>query len=1563
MACLVATAKADGWDDFANNLATDLAPILALFGEQATKQFLSESTTRLDNFIFAMAPLGILTAVVSAIRVCGGPSLRAFIGRAQEGGGIAEAELCSSTSRDVCELYHNGAIVRVFGRPKILEIVHDREAPCSFDTNSKTVPDCGIYPFQEYIKTQRAKDAGWKELGEPNWSVEGQPLKVDKKDDVFAPNPNLSFNIGIREQPRWVVRLAATAGFLIQASVVVFGFLVTYTWGWTKEDAAPSSWAFPLMVAGTFLLNSGMFHCAYLVESSTQERIFQRAPGNKKKGPRFHVIQPGNQTIGDQTFDAFSFTDAHDSHRLNKYTTSWKINEEAKLGVWLATGSSICGFVLQFVGLRSMHSAVSVLQLGAILFMTIVRAGLRTQRLGKDQNLLRSRPDEVEGHELDWLALEMAKDDQEKKNDERKFWSVIATRPKSSSPSANHESEPPSHQMSSNIAAEKHQAEKVFLYRSRLAELTSHSTRKKSKVSSAWDDSMVHVRQQARQLKKAIESSAKVLFTHSRFEPEWESNKTITWAFDVAETSLSNSGPNKKDTSTIRLTLHKVDDGKQSNVWEINQKYLEAVVGLWAWSMISDPETEEEEKELRISTASEVPMSRIMAFGVSQEDTERAKTDLELWMEDFPSTTSTMKWMKPPGLTDKSPNTIWKRDVDEMVHNLKLEADHCLDRVRLYGWQIPSIPAEMHALTTTVNGSLPDMCARDVYQSFLRTITEGLTSVEGQSKPSMGSKDYYFTNDVLSRLAECFKESGLGSIRDAYSIIVPVLRSKLPLPVDVLPTAYSQAESCRKEGDFQKAEAILRWGWDTALKTTDDLNNDALDACMLEFGELYRYALFSNDSSQHGLGFDGISWMQKEVQKSPEKSSIAAVANRYFHLADMARRDSTPQCSADDVVAAASKNDRPSCLWLISRVMGLSSTSIDRTALSWAAQRGWSEIVKAAIEIGSVIDSEDGSRRTPLSYAAEHGHADVVEILVRSGAVPNLEDATHRTPLSYAVAGGHIPVVELLLKDRRVSIFTRDKYDNSLLHWAATNGHNDIVDFLLKREVEDQLNQPNVHRNTPLALALSNSHTSTADLLVGRGPNVDGIMIHDAEALEWTIKNGEWASAAWLLRLSSNEDKAVIIGLFEKQDPKEPIPYGMPDTRSPVISLEVKALVDALSVDANREITMEIIQDFLVGKYFVQAKIWKQEGTSQEILSSEGNKVVELLLSLVRKQDVVTVEVLKAAAGYEYSGEEVVKLLLDHRGQEITITEEIVRIAAANEGWLAENVLILLLDERGQEITITEDIVKAAAENQGDSTTEIMNLLFNERGEEITITEEIVKAAAANRAHSEKVFNLLLNRRGQEIVITGEILKAAVSNEGWSAVEVMKLLLDQRGHEFTVTEEVVKAVAGNQRSGEDMMKLLLDQCGHEFTVTEEIVKIVAGNGVSGGKVMKLLLDRRGHEFTVTEEIVKIVAGNAVSGGEVMKLLLDQRGHEFMVTEEIVKAAAENEDMYGEGETMMDMFLDQRGHEFTVTEEVLKAVAGNRWSPTKMIGLLLDGRAHIQLTEGMKEIIRDEGYYL
>jgi len=68
-------------DEFANNLFSDLAPLLTLFGEQVTKQFLSMSMGWEDNVLLAMGPLGILTIIVSAIRVGVVRRLKALVGR------------------------------------------------------------------------------------------------------------------------------------------------------------------------------------------------------------------------------------------------------------------------------------------------------------------------------------------------------------------------------------------------------------------------------------------------------------------------------------------------------------------------------------------------------------------------------------------------------------------------------------------------------------------------------------------------------------------------------------------------------------------------------------------------------------------------------------------------------------------------------------------------------------------------------------------------------------------------------------------------------------------------------------------------------------------------------------------------------------------------------------------------------------------------------------------------------------------------------------------------------------------------------------------------------------------------------------------------------------------------------------------------------------------------------------------------------------------------------------------------------------------------------------------
>lgn len=70
-----------------------------------------------------MAPLGIITAIIGAIRVGGPRSLKALIGRARENRASAELDFMSSTSHEVSELWNGDGIIRTMGKGEVAQIL------------------------------------------------------------------------------------------------------------------------------------------------------------------------------------------------------------------------------------------------------------------------------------------------------------------------------------------------------------------------------------------------------------------------------------------------------------------------------------------------------------------------------------------------------------------------------------------------------------------------------------------------------------------------------------------------------------------------------------------------------------------------------------------------------------------------------------------------------------------------------------------------------------------------------------------------------------------------------------------------------------------------------------------------------------------------------------------------------------------------------------------------------------------------------------------------------------------------------------------------------------------------------------------------------------------------------------------------------------------------------------------------------------------------------------------------------------------------------------------------
>ncbi|GFF55629.1 hypothetical protein IFM46972_10313 [Aspergillus udagawae] len=535
------------WDDFSNNLATDLSPFITLFGEAPTKQYLIECLSPVDAVIFAIAPLGVITAVVSAIRVTGPPSLRALIGRPQEGSGTAEAEPCSSTSREVCELYTNGGgIARVLGHPKLLEIVHKQQYFKHEFMRSMSAPaTAGIYPFEEFVEWSKE----WIEERRRETHVETGTEAQEEPNEgklCFAPNPNLTLNIGIRFYPTWVLVTIAGVGAFLQLGILIWVAIARYRLAWTRGD----------------------FQDCYGVPRPFE---YWDGPVRPTGGREHERTRLFSKLELDRHIATLLGPAGHPTNQSDRYITSWKDAGVAPktLALGGALGSTVVGFALQFLGLRACHSTVAVAQLTLTLLMSMVRSWLRSSRLAEREVCLADQRELHAGHELDWLALyigHIGLPRCQRKwmvSPRRSYQNVesVTTRLENSRlihtyfgnektvvlsgfgavkradrslffssewhdkwkvPETwrfRHHFLTDHHYISDRPGMEETGA--VFLYRARLAQLTKD-----------WDDQLVRVRSAARSLARAIEATANLLFTADDIVlgDGWDAHFVIHWA-------------------------------------------------------------------------------------------------------------------------------------------------------------------------------------------------------------------------------------------------------------------------------------------------------------------------------------------------------------------------------------------------------------------------------------------------------------------------------------------------------------------------------------------------------------------------------------------------------------------------------------------------------------------------------------------------------------------------------------------------------------------------------------------------------------------------------------------------------------------------------------------------------------------------------------------------------------------------------------------------------------------------------------------------------------------------
>ena len=154
------------------------------------------------------------------------------------------------------------------------------------------------------------------------------------------------------------------------------------------------------------------------------------------------------------------------------------------------------------------------------------------------------------------------------------------------------------------------------------------------------------------------------------------------------------------------------------------------------------------------------------------------------------------------------------------------------------------------------------------------------------------------------------------------------------------------------------------------------------------------------------------------------------------------------------------------------------------TALMYSAIRADLPTVKLLLESGAEVNITAKFDWTALMVAAAKGHAEVVKQLLERDADVNCRDIYQWTPLMRASFAGYTDAVKELLEHPDTHINAQDENGATALHHAATKGHYDTVELLLKNGASLEISD--TFGYTAFDRAKAGQHDAILDLLNGR---------------------------------------------------------------------------------------------------------------------------------------------------------------------------------------------------------------------------------------------------------------------------------------------------------------------------------------------------------------------------------------------------------------------------------------------------------------------------------------------
>ncbi|KAF4333350.1 ankyrin repeat [Fusarium beomiforme] len=1394
--CFAACVVADMGDDLANNLPADLAPV-------------------------------------------GGPTwLRAIIGRARESFAVVEAEVMSSTSHEVCELWNGQEVVRVMGEGLIREFIIMVPAGSDWDDNSATVEtkDQDEYlnergfTIQERIFGKLDIEEGIGHARKDGLSVviirrkETEDNKEHETKDI-APNLTLNIHSCVGRGELYAVALF---GILVQLGILAYYACSTYYppfrfYLLNKEDVI-ENYAFSCIAAGTTLIVAGMLICSLIVEKSTSEKRY--LPISKATEARIVWLQrPG--TVNDQTFESFAIypespqaviTTSRRASRTRSQgretssdkswwerVSGWEFNEVLTLmGMFL----SISGFIVQFVGLRAMHWTASITLLGATMLMTCLRVLVRRNlaKVPKSQRL-------IAGHELDWLTMTLAGDvknapwmshpkvdvDGLKRTcaDSGGWdWRISSVEnPKILNklcPASDTDRYMKSQQTNQSVGQTLGLSKQTVKAHNRAMKIREDLGGLANWHGPAYAEAIV--------LARAIEMTMDTLLKPHPANPLFTWSLTARWPC---------GGPNSESIDfLVRLENQK---------WKVSSNEIDAALSLWLYSVYKD----------------EKILGNVACDGAGVRTTEMMEEcNLRLLGSHTPALQRDLRWWMPDGAirvieVGSDSKRQHRTTVEVKPHQVvgfasNPELGSAEGRIYLFDDAPGETGNGNGTLAVESYSPLKKIYTQHMFSAFMWALAKAMepipTRAEIRLKDTGGLSNaspwqfLSFHNTTLSKLAKNIQSAGLGSLEEVYLAIIPPLSAwnKLPRADAIVEWTRKHTKRHEQLGHWKEATDAYLWLFE-ASKTFSEQSNKAT-AVLMEYLRTVTLAVELKGAQAYGEEDTKRLMKEKWRLETELKTADQEVLSSLMRLYTGEGRGW--KCDVVQGTGSGAEEDPPypkvfnfvplhqsvrrSDINGISKILAEPSEGPDPkdihdcTPLHYAAAMGCKKATEELLRGGAHVNARDFVEWTPLHHAAANGYEDVVGLLIELGADEHSRDRFDGTPLHIAAANGHKEVASLLIQQGADTNF-RDCSGGTSLHRAAASGHKDVVSLLVAKgadkEVKDRFGE------TPPYRAAKAGHKDTVIELLGDKMNdlVQTLLSHAAERGHKTV-----------VRLAVN-------GLGAEKNVKDrsgrtPLHSAAAKGHKAVVRLLINEGADKNATDSSGETALccavkaghvDIVR-LLVSSGEIDVDLSSAGQTPLSYAVEGGNEAIVKLLLDSGKVD-INVRSSSGRTPLSYAAERgheaIVKLLLDSGKADIDSSSKSGRTPlsyAAERGH--EAIVKLLLDSDKVDIDSKDSLDRVPLSYAAERGHEaVVGLLVNSGKVDIDSSSnsgQTPLSYAAERGH-EAVVRLLLG--------SGEVDIESKSKAGWTPLSyaakggheaVVGLLLDSDKADISIRSDL-----------------------------------------------------------------------------------------------------------------------------------------------------------------------------